>query len=149
LWIAIIFSYIVCFSFYDLFFFQNDLCRFYFFIYKVGWEFSFVVFFKKKQYELLQCFLYIVLVLLQCFPTYFFLNYLYRIYFFNIELTDNLDLAFPTCFFYFFICFSFFPKFSFFTYFYFFCFVFFRIIFVDFIFLLLSWLKILFFSFFL
>jgi hypothetical protein len=36
------------------------------------------------------------------FPHIFFLkNYLYRIYFFNIELADNLALAFLICFFFF------------------------------------------------
>ena len=60
-------------------------------------------FFKKKQYELLQCFPYIVFVLRQCFLYIFLKSYLYQIYFFNIELADNLALAFPMCFFYFFI----------------------------------------------
>jgi len=32
-------------------------------------------------------------------PYIFLKNYLYRIYFFNIELADNLALAFPVCFF--------------------------------------------------
>ena len=56
-------------------------------------------FFKKKQYELLQCFPYIVFVLRQCFLYIFLKSYLYQIYFFNIELADNLALAFLICFF--------------------------------------------------
>jgi len=72
-------------------------------------------------------------VLLQCFPTCFFLK-LSLSMFFNIMLVENLALTFPTCFFFLFspqnclillfLCF------------------FFRIVFVDFIFLIWSWLKI-------
>jgi len=44
-------------------------------------------------------------------PHVFFLNYLSRIYFFNIELVENLALAFPICFvFPFFFLFCFLPK---------------------------------------
>ena len=78
-------------------------------------------------------------------PHIFFKNYLYRIYFFNIEPANNLALAFPTCFFFVFIFFQNYHLHIFF----FCCFVFFfRIIFVNFIFLLLSWLKIQYFIFF-
>jgi hypothetical protein len=57
--------------------------------------------------------------------------------FFNIELVENLALTFPTCFFlyFYFLFFAFSQNFIFFC-------VFFIIIFVDFIFLILSWLRI-------
>ena len=60
---------------------------------------------------------------------------------FNIELIENLALTFPTCFFYFLFAFFFLPNLSSFS-FHFFCVVFFKIVFVDFIFLMLSWLRI-------
>jgi len=57
------------------------------------------------------------------FPHIFFLkNYLYRIYFFNIELADNLALAFLICFF----LFLFFSKIVIFYIFSFFLFCFFQ-----------------------
>ena len=72
-----------------------------------------------------------------CFATlfphiFFFQNYLCW-FFFNIELVENLALTFLTCF-----SFHFFPKLSF----SFFCVFFSRIVFVDFIFLIWSWLRI-------
>ena len=80
---------------------------------------------------MLRCFPYIVFVLLQCFPIYFLKNYLYRIYFFNIELADNLTLAFPICLFYFILFFS---KLSFFTYFLFFVLFFLELFFLFYFF---------------
>ena len=101
-------------NFFLLFFFQNGLCQFYF-----------VVFFLKILW-IVTMFPHMVFVLLQCFSTCFFLNYLCR-FFFNIELVENYNCRFSHMFF-----FSlFFPKFSFFFIFFVF---FFRIIFVDFIF---------------
>ena len=70
-------------------------------------------------------------------PYIFLKNYLYRIYFFNIELADNLALAFPTCFFYFLFLFLFFHNCHFLHLF------FFRIIFVDFIFFAIELVEIL------
>ena len=52
-----------------------------------------------------------IFVLLQCFPTCFFLKLSLSI-FFNIELVENSALTFPTCFFFFFFSkLSFFLKF--------------------------------------
>ena len=115
------------------FFFQNDLC-----------QFCFVVF-SLKHSELLQCFPTWFLFCYSVSPhVFFFQNYVCQIYFFNIELVENLTLAFPICFFYFFY-FSFFPKLSFFTY----LFLFFSELFFLFFFLLLSQLKFQFFCLFL
>jgi len=53
LWIATVFPHMVFFLFlwfflwFFLYFFHNSLCRFYFFLYWAGWEFSFMVFFLK------------------------------------------------------------------------------------------------------
>ena len=71
----------------------------------------------------------------------FLKNYLYRIYFFNIELTDNI--TFPHMFFLFFY-FFFFSKLSFFTYIFFqnyFCWFFFTIELVENLFFLFISLK--------
>jgi hypothetical protein len=73
-------------------------------------------------------------------PHVFFLNYLCR-FFFNIELVENSALTFPTCFFFHFFFLLFFQNCLLLSFFSFFCF-FFKIVFVDFIFLIWSWLKI-------
>ena len=76
------------------------------------------------------------------FPHMFFFKIIFVDFFFNIELVENLVLTFPTCFFFHLFCF-FFPTlyYSFFVFFFFLCFSF-RIVFVDFIFLIWSWLRI-------
>ena len=97
-----------------------------FFSYWAGWEFNFVDFSKKN---IVNCYSVSPIWFLFCCsvsPHVFFLNHLYWIYFFNIELVENLALAFPTCFFF---LFCFFSKncLLFFV-------CFFRIVFVDFLF---------------
>jgi hypothetical protein len=87
--------------------------------------------------------------LLQYFPTWFLFCYsvsshvFFKLsllnFFYNIELVKNLALTFPTYFIFHLFSFFFllfFPKLSSFFI------IFFRIVFVDFIFLILSWLKI-------
>ena len=84
------------------------------------------------------------------FPTCFLSKLSLSNVFFNIDLVENLALNFPACFFLFFsfcFCFFFFPKLA--SSFFFLFFFFFRIVFVDFIFLILNWLRIWFCSFFL
>ena len=102
-----------------LFFFQNGLC-----------QFCFVVFFFKILW-IVTMFPHMVFVLLQCFSTCFFLKLSMSI-FFNIELVENYNCRFPHMFF-----FHFFFKNCLLFFFIFLCF-FFRIIFVDFIFLIWS-----------
>jgi hypothetical protein len=71
------------------FFFLKWYLLILFFSYWSGWYFSFIVFLKQNTVD---CY--------SVFPTcFFFLNYLCLIYFFNIELVENLALPFPTCFF--------------------------------------------------
>ena len=154
-----------------LWFFFSKWSLLIFFSYWTGWEFCFVVFFFKTPW-IITMFPNMVFVLLQCFPTCLFFKIIFVEFFFNIELVENLALTFPTCFFsklslliffnidlvenlaltfptcFFFYFFSFyfafaFPKLSssFFIFFFIFC-VFLRIVFVDFIFLIWSWLRI-------
>ena len=117
------FFYLFFYESSSFFSFQNGLC-----------QFCFIVFFFKTLW-IVTMFSHKVFVLLQCFATCFFFNYLCR-FFFNIELVENSDLTFPACFF-FHLFLLFFQKLS-----SFFCVFFFRIFFVDFIFLIWSWLKI-------
>jgi len=69
-----------------------------FFLYWASWEFCFVDFFFKTLW-IVTMFPHMVFVLLQCFLTCFFFNYLCW-FFFNIKLVENLALTFPTCFFF-------------------------------------------------
>jgi len=96
--------------------------------------------FSLKHCGLLQCFPTWFLFCYSVFPHVFFQNYLYWI-FFNIELVENSALTFPTCFFFIFLFAFFFQNCLLLLLFSIFC-VFFRIVFVDFIFLIWSWLKI-------
>jgi hypothetical protein len=98
------------------------------------------LFFSLKHCGLLQCFPTWFLFSKSISPHVFFQNYLCR-FFFNIELVENLVLTFPTCFFFHLFCFFFFPKLSSSFFVFFLCFSF-RIVFVDFIFLIWSWLRI-------
>ena len=78
------------------------------------------------------------------FPTCFLSKLSLSNVFFNIDLVENLALTFPACFFLFFsFCFCFFFPQNWLLLF------FFRIVFVDFIFLILNWLRIWLCSFFL
>jgi hypothetical protein len=74
----------------------------------------------------------------------YFFKIIFVEFFFNIELVENLALTFPTCFFFHLFLLFFSPKLSS-SFFHFFVF-FFRIVFVDFISLIWSWLRILLFS---
>jgi len=93
------------FFFFLWFFFKWSLLIL-FFSYWAGWEFNFVDFSKKN---IVNCYSVSPTWFLFCCsvsPHVFFLNHLYWIYFFNIELVENLALAFPTCFFFLFCFFS-------------------------------------------
>ena len=92
-------------------------------------------FFSLKYCGLLQYFPILFLFCYSVSPHVFFLI-IFVDFFFNIELVENSDLTFPACFF-FHLFLLFFQKLS-----SFFCVFFFRIFFVDFIFLIWSWLKI-------
>jgi hypothetical protein len=125
------FSYMVFFM--NFFFFRNGLCRFDFIFFILSWLRILLCRFFFKTLWIVTVFPHMIFVLLQCFHTCFFKKKLYLSnFFFNIELVENLALTFPACFsFHFFsFCFCFFfPKLSLF---------FFRIVFVDFIFLIWS-----------
>jgi hypothetical protein len=117
------------FFFYDFFF---KMVFVDFFLYWAGWEFCFIVFFSLKHCGLLQC-----------FPIWFLFCYsVSHMYFFKLSLSIFLkywvswefSFNFPHMFFFSFFL-LFFSKLSFF-------FVFFRIVFVDFILLIWSWLRI-------
>jgi len=130
-------------------FFQNFICRFYFFNIELV-ENLVLLFFCFKHYGLLRC-------VVTCFFSFFFVfsflydffqNYFCRFYFFNIELIKNLALLF-----FFFKTFwiaTVFPHMFFFSFFlcFLFCMIFSKFIFVDFIFLILSLLKIYLYNFF-
>jgi hypothetical protein len=111
------------------------------FFFKLSWlKILLHSFFKKKHYGLLQCFPTRFLFCYSASSHVFFLKLSLSI-FFNIELVENLALTFPACLFFYFFSFFFalfFPKLSssFFS-FSFFCVFLFRMVFVDFIFLIL------------
>jgi len=106
-----------CFSFFLWIFPKMVLFKF-FFSYWASWGFSFVVFFYKKN--IVDCYSISPTWFLFCYnisPNVFVSKFSLLNFFFNIELVDNLALAFPTCFFLYFFCFCFlffFPKIVFF-----------------------------------
>jgi hypothetical protein len=112
------------------FFFFKMVLSILFFSYWVSWEICFVVFFL-KYCRLLQCFPTWFLYCYSVSPHICFFKIIFVEIFFNIKLAKNLALTFPTCFFFIFLLF-FFQNWLF----------FFRIFFVDFIFLIESWLRI-------
>jgi hypothetical protein len=69
--------------------FFKIVCRFYFLI--LSWLIITIVVFLTKYYGLIKCFLTCLLFL---FFYEFFQNFIYRFYFFNIELGKNLALLF-------------------------------------------------------
>jgi len=112
LWIATIFPYIVFFLFFLWFFFSNWSLSI-FFLYRAGWEFSFVVFLKitlwiatvfpPRTVAFPTCFFFLLL-----FPLFFYMFFFSKIDFFfflfffklslpiflNIELVENLAMQF-------------------------------------------------------
>jgi len=133
------FSFPLMFVFQFFLFFSELFLSILFFYYWDGWEFSFLVFFSLKHCGLLQCFP------VWFFFIYFFVffqNYLCWFYFFHIELIEILALlffktlwiatVFPHMIFALLQCF---PT-------YFFNWFFFKIVFIEFIFFILSWLEI-------
>jgi len=77
------FPYMVFFLSFMNFFFQNDLCRFYFFHIELIENFA-SCFFKKTTLWIAKMFPYMVFVLLQCLHTCFFFKIIFVEFFFLI-----------------------------------------------------------------
>jgi hypothetical protein len=80
------------------FFFQNDLCWFYFSHFELVENFT-SLFFSFKHCGLLQCFSTWFVFCYSVFQHVFFFKLSLSNIFFNIEVVENLALTFPTCFF--------------------------------------------------